>query len=227
MFPGVSVPLVIRTPCGGRRGYGPTHSQSPENLLCSVPGLTVVYGSQRHNVGQLLVDAVTRWPNPCAFLEHKLLYGEAQDPLDYETLQAHPDDVAAGLFPTLRSGSAVPDVTLVCFGGMLPVAERAAERLRREEELEVEIVVPSLLAPLPRNTLLDALRERRFVLVVEESHHEFGVSAEILATLAESGFRGRSMRMGSAPVPLASARSLERTQLPDEQAIVDRVVAQF
>ena len=29
MFRDVAVPLVIRTPCGGRRGYGPTHSQSP------------------------------------------------------------------------------------------------------------------------------------------------------------------------------------------------------
>ena len=36
-FPGIfqdmAVPLVIRTPSGGRRGYGPTHSQSPEHLL--------------------------------------------------------------------------------------------------------------------------------------------------------------------------------------------------
>ena len=61
MFAECEVPLVVRTPCGGRRGYGPTHSQSVENLLVSVPGLTVVFGSQRHNVGQLLIDAVTRW----------------------------------------------------------------------------------------------------------------------------------------------------------------------
>ena len=40
LFPTVSVPLVIRTPSGGRRGYGPTHSQSPENIITSVPGLT-------------------------------------------------------------------------------------------------------------------------------------------------------------------------------------------
>ncbi len=82
-FPGVfrdvAVPLVIRTPCGGRRGYGPTHSQSPEHLFTSVPGLTVVYGSHRHDIGKLLVDATLRWRYPVLFLEHKLLYGEKMD----------------------------------------------------------------------------------------------------------------------------------------------------
>ena len=37
----VSLPLVIRTPMGGRRGYGPTHSQTLEKLFLGVPGLTV------------------------------------------------------------------------------------------------------------------------------------------------------------------------------------------
>jgi 2-oxoisovalerate dehydrogenase E1 component len=224
MFPEVEVPLVVRTPCGGRRGYGPTHSQSPENLFVSVPGLTVIYGSHRHNVGQLLTDAVQRWPNPTVFLEHKLLYGEAQDPADYSTIPANAADPGAELFPTLRRGSASPDVTLVSFGGMLPIVERAAKRLIEDEELEVEIVAPSLLAPLPRQTLLSALLQRPHIAVVEESHHEFGVSAEILASLVEAGFRGKITRIGTPPAPIASARSLERDQLPDEQSIVSHVL---
>jgi 2-oxoisovalerate dehydrogenase E1 component len=227
MFKDCEVPLVVRAPCGGRRGFGPTHSQSPENLLVSVPGLTVVYGSHRHNVGELLVDAVTRWPNPVVFLEHKLLYGEAQDPSDYQIIEPHPADFAADLFPTLRRGSTAPDVTLVPFGGMLPWVERAARRLEDEEELAVEIVVPSLLAPLPRQTLVDALRARSRVAVIEESHHQFGVSAEVLASLAEAGHRGRLTRIGAPAIPIAAARSLERALLPDEQTIVDRVLALF
>ena len=35
----VTVPLVVRTPMGGRRGYGPTHSQSLEKLLIGVPDI--------------------------------------------------------------------------------------------------------------------------------------------------------------------------------------------
>jgi len=224
MFPGVSVPLVLRTPAGGRRGYGPTHSQNPENLLVSIPGLTVVFPSHRHNSGQLLVDLVQRWPNPAVYLEHKLLYGQAQEPGDYEVVAAPAGDLAANLFPTLRSGATEPDVTVLCFGGMLPLVEQAAERLRTEEELAVEIIVPALLSPMPRGTLLGALLHRSRVLVVEESQHEYGVSAEIVALLAEAGFAGQVQRMGAAPVPIASARSLERDQIPDENAVVAAIL---
>lgn len=224
MFPDVDVPLVVRTPCGGRRGYGPTHSQSPENLFVSVPGLTVIYGSHRHNVGQLLVNSVERWPNPTIFLEHKLLYGEVQDPLDYTEIAPHQDDLGAELFPTIRRGSNSPDITLVSFGGMVPVVEKAAKRLSDEEELEVEIIALAMLAPLPRQTLISSLLSRSHIAVVEESHHEFGVSAEILAMLMESGYEGKVIRIGTPPAPIASARSLERDQLPDEQTIVSNVL---
>jgi 2-oxoisovalerate dehydrogenase E1 component len=224
MFPGVEVPLIVRAPCGGRRGYGPTHSQSPENLFVSVPGLTVVYPSHRHNSGQLLADAATRWPNPTLFLEPQLLYAEPQDPGDYTALPTLGSDVAAELFPTLRRGATDPDVTLVGFGGILPLVERAARRLEQEEELAVEILAPALLAPLPRHGLLNWLLNRPRIAVIEESHHEYGVSAEILAGLAEAGYRGWIVRVGAPPVPIAAARSLEREQLPDEETIIANVL---
>jgi 2-oxoisovalerate dehydrogenase E1 component len=226
MFQDVAVPLVIRTPCGGRRGYGPTHSQSPENLFTAVPGLTVVYGSHRHNVSELLIDAVLRWGYPVLFLEHKLLYGEKMDPADYVELPPA-EDVAAHLFPTLLRGAPDPDVTLVSYGGMLAVVESAARRLENEEELAVEIVVPSLLSPLPRGSLIRHLAMRRRVVIVEESHHDFGVSAEIAAAMLESGFKGQLLRIGTPPVPIASARSLERSIIPDEQSVVEQILNLF
>jgi 2-oxoisovalerate dehydrogenase E1 component len=224
MFRDMMVPLVIRAPCGGRRGYGATHSQSPEHLFASVPGLTVVYGSHRHDVGRLLIDATLRWAYPVLFLEHKLLYGEKQDPADYVELPVAADDVAADLFPTLRRGDDDPDITLLTYGGMLPVVEAAAKRLTDEEELAVEIVVPSLLAPLPRGTLISHLLTRRRIVMVEESHHQYGIAAEIAACLLERGYGGKVLRIGAPPLPIASARSLERQILPDETRVVEQVL---
>ena len=227
MFHDCKVPIIIRAPCGGRRGYGPTHSQSLENLLISVPGLTVLYGSHRHNVGQLLIDAATNWPNPTIFLEHKLLYSEKQSPAEYKIIQPDSSDHGAEFFPTICRGSDDPDITLVGFGGMLPYIERAADHLQEAEELDVEIIAPSILSPLPKQTLLKTLLKRSRIIVIEESHHTFGFSAEVLACLMENGFRGQVTRLGMPPVPIASARSLEREQLLDENIIITTALNLF
>lgn len=227
VFPGTHVPLVVRAPSGGRRGYGPTHSQSPENIFTSIPGLTVVFPSHRHNVAALLVDATQRWLFPTLFMEHKLLYGEKHDPGEYHILPPANGDIAANLFPTLVRGGNAPDITLITYGGMLPVVEQVADKLAREEDLEVEIVAPSLLAPLPRATLLQLLQNRHRIAILEEAHSDHGVSAEIMATLLESGYTGEATRVGTPPVPISSARSLERQIIPDVEQLINEVLDLF
>jgi pyruvate/2-oxoglutarate/acetoin dehydrogenase E1 component/TPP-dependent pyruvate/acetoin dehydrogenase alpha subunit len=217
MFAEAQVPLVIRTPSGGRRGYGPTHSQSPEGLMCGVPGLTVVFPSARHNPGNLLWNATLRWPHPTVFFEHKLLYGEAVDARDYRAVDPE------SLFPTLVSGGDDPDVTIVAYGSMVAMAEAMQRRLA-EEELEVEVVAPSLLSPLPRETLLEALRGRGRIVVVEECPTGSGFGAELGTLLLESGYRGRFARVASPAVPIPAARSLEEQTLVGEESVMRAIL---
>jgi 2-oxoisovalerate dehydrogenase E1 component len=224
MFEDAQVPLVIRTPSGGRRGYGPTHSQSPEGILCGVPGLTVVFPSRRHDPGLLLENATLRWPYPTVFFEHKLLYGETVDAAEYRAAEASLEDAAAELFPTLVSGGEAPDITIVAYGGMVGMAEAMARRLT-EEELEVGIVAPSLLAPLCRNTLLGLLGRREHIVALEECAAGSGFGAELGTALLESGWRGRFRRVASPPIPIPAARSLEEQVLPDEERIFEAVLA--
>lgn len=226
MFPDTQVPLVIRTPSGGRRGYGPTHSQSTENLVASVPGLTVVFGSERHAVGKLLWRAVIDWPYPTIFFEHKLLYTAAVDAAGYRELAADPRDFAASLFPTLSSGSAGSDVTLVCYGGMVSWAEKLQALLEREE-LSVQVVVPSLLSPLPKHTLLQELISCERIAVLEESYSQCGFGAELAAVLLEGDYRGRFERIGTPPIPIPAARSLEAEIIPDENRMLRKILKLF
>jgi 2-oxoisovalerate dehydrogenase E1 component len=230
-FPGVfrdvNVPLVIRAPSGGGRGYGPTHSQSPENIFTSIPGLTVVFGSHRHDVAGLLVNATNAWCYPVLFLEHKLLYGQVQDPGEFVPLDTHVDDLAAHLFPTLVKHCNGPDVTILTYGGMLPLVEKVAGYLEEEEELEVEIIVPALLSPLPKASLIAHLEGSQRLAIVEEAHDDYGVGAEILASLMEAGYGGRVVRIGTPPVPISSARSLESQILPSEKRIISEIVSLF
>ncbi|PYT02584.1 MAG: 2-oxoglutarate dehydrogenase [Acidobacteria bacterium] len=224
MFSNTRVPLVIRTPCGGRRGYGPTHSQSPESIMTAVPGLTVVFPSHRHAAGAILKNAVLRWPNPTLFCEHKLLYSETASRGEYEVLPDNGNDIGLELFPTLAWGGDAPDITLVAYGGILPAVEQLRDELTAEE-LRVEIVAPSLLAPLPRVQLYDRLRSREAVVAIEEGYAEAGFGAMLGALLLEGGFRGRFARVHPPPVPIPAARSLETRVLPGRDAMLQGVLS--
>lgn len=223
MYPDTDVPLVVRTPSGGRRGYGPTHSQCPENLLAAVPGLTVVAPSHRHPIGAMLKSAVLRWPNPTVFLEHKLLYGETAAAGPYHPLPPHEDDRGLDLFPTMNRAADSADVTFVTVGGMLPTVEQVAEELAAEE-LSVEIVVPALLNPLPAHQLRRHLLGRNAIVVIEEGYADGGFGSALGAALLESGYHGRFARVAAPPVPIPAARSLESRVLPGRSQIVESVL---
>lgn len=217
MFEDAKIPLTIRTPSGGRRGYGPTHSQSPEGLMCGVPGLTVVMPSARHDAGRLLENAVLRWPHPTVFFEHKLLYGETVEPREYR------DADEGQLFPTLVSGGDAPDITLVAYGSMVALAEAMASRLA-DEELETGVVTPSLLSPLNRESLWRVLGARERIVVLEECAEGSGFGAELGTMLLEAGYRGRFARVAAPPCPIPAARSLEEQVLPDEERVMHAVM---
>jgi 2-oxoisovalerate dehydrogenase E1 component len=224
--PAKAVPLLIRTASGGGRGYGSTHSQSLEPWFAAIPGVTVIAPSHRHDPGELLRRAVCEWPSTTMFFEHKQLYSMVCDRNGYEELPVSEVDPGAHLFPTLVSGPERSDVTLVTYGGMAPVVEAAAERLRREE-LTVRVMILALLAPLPTLSLRAALAAGAgtSIVVVEEAHARGGIGAEIGSLLAESGYSGRFARVTTPPVPIPAARSLEADLLPNEAGIVDQVAA--
>ncbi|MBA7518907.1 1-deoxy-D-xylulose-5-phosphate synthase [subsurface metagenome] len=227
IFPEVKVPLVIRAPSGGHRGYGPTHSQSPENIFVSIPGLTVIFGSHRHQVGELLVRATLDWPYPVLFLEHKLLYTQDQEFLDYEILPASDKDIAADLFPTLIRRRRTPDLAILTYGGCLQIVEEVVEVLENEEEINVETLVPALLSPFPTESVVKRLMTTLKIVIIEETQQPFGVGAEIAANLVEKGYLGQIIRIGSPPVPIPSARSLEQVILPRPESIINKIRQMF
>ncbi|MGH7195041.1 MAG: transketolase C-terminal domain-containing protein [Candidatus Saccharimonadales bacterium] len=135
-------------------------------------------------------------------------------------------DPGADLFPTLAGGALDPDLTIVCYGDAVMLAEQTAAKLA-EEEIETEIVIPSLLAPLPKRTLTGWLAKRRRIVTLEEAPFEYGFSAELGASLLEAGFQGSFTRVGPPAFPIPAARSLEISILPDGDAVFDAVARLF
>jgi 2-oxoisovalerate dehydrogenase E1 component len=98
------------------------------------------------------------------------------------------------------------------------------ERLEAEDFV-VQIVAPSLLNPLPRQTLLSLLMDKERVAIVEETHAGPGFGSELAASLLEERYAGRLRRIGTPPVPIPAARSLEAAVLPGEEMLFQRLAS--
>jgi len=221
----VETPVVIRTPVGGRRGYGPTHSQSIEKMFLGVPGLVVVAISLHHHPGELLRRAVLDDPRPVLFLEQKLLYAKrlVREAPPGMVLDLH-DSERHALYPTAvwRPADIPGDVTVVTYGAMTDIIEEAIAIGFEEDEVIAEYVVPAQLAPLRLEPILASVRRTGRLLVVEEGTAPWGFGSELVARVAEAmQERGpRCARVAAHHLPIPNARPAEELVLPDAARIV-------
>jgi len=209
-----TVPMVIRTPYGGGIRGGLYHSQSGEAYFCHTPGLKVVIPSNPHDAKGLLLASIAD-PDPVLFLEPKALYravkGEVPDghyTVDLSTLR------------TAREGS---DVTVFCYGAMVPVCMQAAERAA-ELGIEAQIMDLRTLMPLDEEGVLEAAKRTGRVVVVHEAPRFCGYGAEISALIAE-----HAIEYMEAPVARVTGfdtpfpNTLEHHYLPDDRRVLDAI----
>jgi 2-oxoisovalerate dehydrogenase E1 component len=206
------VPLVVRTPAGGYRGYGATHSQSLQALVCHMPGLKVVAPSTPREARGMLKSAI-RDDDPVVFVEHKLLYGEKGLVPEAEEL------VPLGRANVAREGK---DVTIVAHSYMTKLALEAADALA-EAGADAEVVDLRSLKPLDWETVVASAKKTQRVVVVEEGHRFCGVGAEVAAELGERAFGyldAPVVRVAAADFPIPTGPEMERAVLPSGQDII-------
>ncbi len=225
----VEVPMVVRATMGARRGYGPTHSQTLEPLFMSLPGLCIVAPSHLLEAGELLLRCITETKDPVLFIENKLLYSRRLLTYSEGRLGEFFVRASEGIFPTLHlslTSFEVPDVVVVCYGGSAPLAMEAAERLVLEHELSCDLVIPSLVSPLPVADVMLAIGSCKHVVLFEEGHVRGGWGAETIVALIEGGLADRRFtRVGAPDSPIPSSKSIEELLIPGVNALVSAVLA--
>ncbi len=185
------VPVVVRFPNGAGIGAHEHHCDSPEAYFVHAPGLVVVCPSTPIEAKGLLAAALTGH-DPVIFLEPKVLYRAVRDevPVDHYTLPI-------GRARVRRVGS---DLTLVTYGGMVPVALEAAEGV----DESVEVIDLRTLFPWDRETVLDSVRKTGRLLLVQEPQGSAGVAAEVAAVVAEKAMydlQGPIVRVTGFDIP--------------------------
>ena len=211
-------PMVIRSPYGGGIRGGHYHSQSSEAYFCHTPGLKVVIPSTPADTKGLLISAI-RDEDPVLFLEPKRIYRSAKGEVpDGEHV------VPIGTGRVVREGT---DITVVAYGAMVSVCEKAADAAQQQGR-SVEIIDPRTLVPLDERIILDSVRKTGRCVVVYEAPKTCGYGAEIAAIIAEKALEyleGPIVRVAGFDTPFPYA--LENLYLPDTRRVLHGIEKTF
>lgn len=213
-----TAPMVIRTPYGGGIRGGLYHSQSGEAYFCHTPGMKVVIPSTPYDAKGLLLASIED-PDPVLFMEPKALYRSAKGevPEDYYT-------VDLSTTRTVREGD---DVTVFCYGAMVPVVEKAAA-MAAEQGISVLVIDLRTLLPLDEDGVVEAAKRTGRVVTVTEAPRFCGYAGEISAIVAE-----RAIEYMEAPVLRVTGfdtpfpNTLEHHYLPDARRVIDAIEKVF
>lgn len=211
----MSIPMVLRTSCGGGFGGAAEHSQSLEAMFMHFPGLQVAYPSTPYDAKGLMKTALNE-DNPMIFLEHRLLYKTRGEVPEEEYF------IPWGKADIKRVGK---DVTVVAIGLQVVNSLKAADKLA-QEGIDCEVIDLRTVAPLDKQAILTSLEKTGRLVVVEEGHKTGGVGAEIAGIVAEEGIYdllGPIKRVAALDVPIPYHPAMESFVLPNEAKIIEGI----
>jgi pyruvate/2-oxoglutarate/acetoin dehydrogenase E1 component len=224
----VKVPVTIRATMGGRRGYGPTHSQSIEPILASIPGLKIISPTYYHNPGKILEYTTLSEPGIKVFCEYKMNYPKE---LKNQTNCREGISVkySGGSYPTVYLSNSEfddPEVLIISHGGNCILVEDILMELLMENELSAQANFPALIKPLFKyDEILSGVEKCKVIIIIEESPKSFGWGSEIVSLLVENNFtrNKKVFRVGMDEHPIPSSALLEQKALPSMQGVINKI----
>jgi len=205
----VQCPVVIRTPMGGRRCYGPTHSQTLDKLLLGIDNVTVIALNRLVDPRHIYRSIHRHERHPVVVIENKTDYSRRvcdTEIIGYSCDQTVEDYPIARIRP-IRSR---PTLTVVAYGGAAGIAMAGIDPLFDDLDFKTELLVPSKIHPLALGAVLESVRTTSRLLVVEEGSAFAGLGAEIIASIAETlGHSFTARRVAAKAVPIPAAAELE------------------
>jgi acetoin:2,6-dichlorophenolindophenol oxidoreductase subunit beta len=209
----LNVPMVFRTTMGGGRRSAAQHSQSLHAWPSHIPGLKVAIPSTPYDAKGLMKTAI-RDNNPVVTFEDKMMF-QLKGPVPEEEYT-----IPFGVADIKRKGT---DITLVATSSMVQVALEAADMLA-EIEIEAEVVDPRTMTPLDTGTLIESAKKTSRVIVIDEGHEAFGVTAELASVIADGAFYyldAPVKRMAAMDVPIPFSPALEDLTIPDAKGVTE------
>lgn len=216
------VPMVLMTSGGGGYSDGGQHSQVLYGTFAHLPGMKVVCPSNAYDAKGLMINAI-RDDNPVIYMYHKSLQGMGWLGTEQGATVHTPEDdyiVPFGEAKVVREGT---DVTIVGVGMGVHNGLKAA-KLLEEKGVNAEVIDLRTLVPLDRDTVFNSVQKTGHLIVVDEDYKSYGVTGEIITTIAErdiSVLKASPQRVAYPDIPIPFSRPMERYALPNPEKIVN------
>jgi pyruvate/2-oxoglutarate/acetoin dehydrogenase E1 component len=220
----IKMPVVIMTAMGSGYGYAEQHSQCLYGLFAHLPGLKIVIPSNSYDAKGLMISAI-RDNNPVMYFFHKGLMGLDWLPFPEEATKDVPEEdytVPIGKLNVIKEGT---DVTITTIGRTIYESLRAAQELEKDG-ISPEVIDLRTLVPLDIDNILISVKKTRRLLVVDEDYRKYGMSGEIIATIAETmgkELKANPSRVTHPDVPQPYSKTLGSYLMPDREKIIKSV----
>ena len=219
-------PVVIRTPMGGRRGYGPTHSQTLDKFLVGIDNIKTVAINTFIDPA-IIYNSILEEEHPVIVIENKTDYGKKilHHQVKNFVYQRNEDR-----FPVthVRPAISAPTLTIVAYGGMADLVNSILNNIFVETDLKPQLIIPSLISDMPADIIAAAVAKTGRLLIIEEGSAYAGVGAELISQVIEKlDTKIKAKRIAAFPVPIPSVKSLEHIVLPDKERIIREIKETF
>jgi transketolase len=173
--------------CGSGFSYstlGCTHHATDDiSIMRGLPNMTILSPADPREAEKVVRAAV----------EHKgpvyIRIGRSGEP----NITPENYDFKIGEAVQLRDGK---DLSIISTGSILYNALRAAERLKKEKGLDIEIINMHTLKPIDRETIVNSAKKTKKILTLEEHSVIGGLGSAVAEVLAESQMAIPFKRLG-------------------------------
>ncbi len=218
----LELPVVLRCSVGSK--YGAQHSQDWSSLIAHIPGLKIAYPATPYDAKGLMASALAS-NDPVVFFESQRLYDVTEQfhsegvPEDYYRIPLGEPDIK-------RAGDSL---TLLTIGPSLYAALAAADVLRADYGLTVEIIDARSLVPFNYEPVLASIRKTGRILIVSEASERGSFSMTLAANVSRFAFTDlkTAPRVLGAPNWIVPGAEMESTYFPQAGDIIDVVTNEF
>lgn len=196
------IPLIIRTPMGGRRGYGPTHSQNLENMFISIPNIIVYSQNVFFEPNHYLV--LGNIGLPIVVIEHKDLYNENPnidlEPL-YEKVILDKNEIL------VHNKAKEKSKLIITYGYAASLSIKAVSEIANHSEKFFDVLVLSIISPLTLQHLKSTIEEYAEIFLIEECDSKTGLAGSIITEMNKIGLVKNLKTLGASGIIGASKYS--------------------